>query len=82
MRDAATWAGKAQRGIWQNADDPGSIMVFEVWKSMPELEKYLRSPLYKRMLEIIEMSSDKPEIRFVDCETALGLEWLQKVIVA
>ena len=69
-------------GIWVNADDPGSILVFEIWKNMAELEKYVQSAFYKRMLEVIEMSSEKPEIRFSDCETALGLEWLEKVIVA
>jgi len=69
-------------GVWQNADDPNSIMVLEIWKNMPELEKYLQSSHYKRMIEVIEMSAEKPEIRFIDSEMALGLEWLEKIIVA
>ncbi len=69
-------------GIWQNTDDPASLMVFEVWKSLTSLEKYLQSAQYKRMIEVIEMSAEKPEIRFVDSESDFGLEWLEKVIVA
>lgn len=66
---------------WQNLDDPEKFMVMEVWNSRNELEQYMRSPLFRRMLAVFEMCAEKPQVRYVECDKVSGLEMIEEVLL-
>ncbi|MDR2549930.1 MAG: hypothetical protein LBD10_07015 [Desulfobulbus sp.] len=55
-----------------------TICYTERWRSWEALEQHLRSPLYSRVLEAMEMSRTPPEITFFAVQTIGGLEVVER----
>lgn len=53
-------------------------MIEELWKSNEDLENHLRSDDYLRVLLVIEMALEKPEIRFDSISCSTGFETIEK----
>jgi quinol monooxygenase YgiN len=70
--------GCLQSDIW-NKSDSKEIIVFEMWRSRAELENHISSPLYHYMLSALDMSSEKPVIRFSECKNMQGMEMIEKI---
>lgn len=66
---------------WQNPEDHEMLMVSETWETQADLENYIKSPLYRRMLEVFEMCSEKPEIQFVECNLCQGIELIEHILM-
>lgn len=71
--------GCKQCSLWHN-EDSSEIMVIELWETKGEMEMYIISPLYLRMLEALELSAEKPLIRFCDCINLRGLDLVEEVM--
>jgi len=50
----------------------------ERWRSREALERHLRSPLYCRVLEAMELSRQPPEVEFFAVQDIGGLELVEK----
>jgi len=56
-----------------------SICYMERWLTRQALEKHLRSALYSRVLEAMELSSILPRIEFFEAREVGGLDFLEQV---
>jgi quinol monooxygenase YgiN len=50
--------------LYQDVNDPKALTLFEEWKSREDLDHHLRSNDYRKILALMELSSEPPEIRF------------------
>jgi quinol monooxygenase YgiN len=50
------------------------IVYAEQWKSKDAIYEHIRSPLYRRILAIIELSTKAPEVSFYFISHAMGME--------
>ncbi len=66
--------------IYQDAQEENVVMVDELWKSQEEHERYLRSADYRNVLLVVEMASEKPEIKFHEIVGSSGLETIERAI--
>ncbi len=57
--------------IYQDVNDPNTLTLFEEWKTREDLDRHLRSNDYRKILALMELSSEPPEIRF-DSVSHLG----------
>jgi quinol monooxygenase YgiN len=64
--------------IYQDTQDVCVIMVEELWKDRETLDRHLRSNDYRRVLLVVEMALEKPEIRFDEVAHSTGLETIEK----
>lgn len=64
---------------WHNKET-SEVMVMEQWETKGEMDNYITSPLYLRMLEALELSAEKPFIQFCDCENPRGLDLVEEVM--
>ena len=64
--------------LYQCIEDDHTIMIEELWKSNEDLEHHLRSDDYLRVLLVIEMALEKPEIRFDFISCSTGVETIEK----
>ena len=64
--------------IYQDTQDKQVVMVEEFWKSQEELDRHLRSVEYRTVLLVVEMASEKPEIRFSEISHSTGVETIEK----
>jgi quinol monooxygenase YgiN len=64
--------------IYHDAQEKNVIMVDELWRTQEEHDRHLRSAEYRNVLLVVEMASEKPEIKFSEFSTSTGVETIEK----
>lgn len=64
--------------IYHDIQEKHSIMIEEFWRSQEELDLHLSSSEYRKILLVMEMAHEKPEIRFSACSNPTGIETIEK----
>lgn len=68
--------------ISREVDKRNTIIYWEEWQTRQDLERHIHSPKYRQLLEIIELSAQKPEIKFLTITNIEGLEVVETVRIA
>jgi quinol monooxygenase YgiN len=66
-------------GIYEEHDEEQSLLYVELWRSLEELERHIRSSNYARILEAMELSALLPEISFFESKETDGLALIEKI---
>jgi quinol monooxygenase YgiN len=64
--------------ICEDALENNIIQFEEMWRSEEELERYIRSDRYRKVLLVLEMALKQPEIRFHTISSSTGIETIEK----
>ncbi len=64
--------------IYRDADSDHTIVYEDEWSSIFEMQSYLRSGEYGKLLLVIEMALQPPEIRFDTVTHTAGMEIIEK----
>ncbi len=64
--------------IYQDVEVEPVIMLEQLWKSKEDLERHLRSEEFRKVLLVVEMSLEPPEIRFDEISRTTGMETIEK----
>ena len=70
--------GCISMALYQDTDDPDNMMLLQEWKDWSSLENQIRSDSYRNILELIELSSEQPEIKFSSISSTKGMEVIEK----
>jgi len=65
--------------LYRGVEDVRAIMFEELWVNDEDLERHLRSEKYRKILLVVEMAEETPEIRFDTISGSTGLETVQRV---
>jgi quinol monooxygenase YgiN len=68
--------------LTQDVDKRNTITYSEEWQSREDLERHIRSPQYRQLLEIIELSAQEPEITFQTIAKTEGLEVVEAIRIS
>jgi quinol monooxygenase YgiN len=60
--------------IYQDLLDPGVLLFEEWWKTRADLDRHLRSNLYRRVILVMEMAIEYPVVRFSEIIKTTGME--------
>jgi quinol monooxygenase YgiN len=71
--------GCAACDIYEEQGPEPAVVFVERWESDSALEAHLRSDIFRRILGAIELSSDKPEIRFEHVSASEGIELIERL---
>ena len=63
--------------LYRGVDDVRAIMLEERWAGDEFLQQHLRSDAYQRILMVIEMAEEPPEIRFDTILASTGVEFIE-----
>lgn len=63
--------------IYRGVDDVRAIMVEELWSNDEDIMHHLNSDVYRRVLLVIEMAEEPPEIRFDIIAGTSGVETIE-----
>mgnify|MGYP001819635596 CR=1 FL=1 len=63
--------------IYRGVDEVRAIMVEELWQNREGIMNHLQSAAYRRVLLVIEMSEEPPEIRFDTITDSSGVETIE-----
>jgi len=64
--------------LYQCIEEEHVMMMEELWQSNEDLERHLRSDDYLKVLLVVEMALEKPEIRFNSISCSTGVETIEK----
>ena len=59
---------------YQDIENETRLCLIEEWKSRSDLERHIRSDGYRKLIELMEMSADNPELLFHSISKTEGLE--------
>ena len=65
--------------LYQDTNDPDSMVLLEEWKDWESLERHIRSESYRNILELMELSSKQPEIQLNTISSIKGMEHIEKI---
>lgn len=64
--------------VYRGVEDVRAIMLEELWMSDEDLQRHLRSEKYRKVLLVVEMASEPPEIRFDAIARSTGVETIEE----
>ncbi len=64
--------------IYHGVDEVRAIMIEELWTSEEDILHHLRSEAYRRVLLVVEMAEEPPEIWFDTISHSSGVETIEK----
>ncbi len=65
--------------VYRNGQEDNVLMFEQLWSNEADLESYLRSDDYQKVLLLLEMAMQEPEIRFDTIKSSTGIETIQRV---
>lgn len=71
--------GCISMAFYQDTNHPGSMMILEEWKDWRSIENHIRSDSYRSILELMELSSEQPEIKFCSVSNTKGIEVIERL---
>ena len=64
--------------LYQDVEVKPEFMLEQLRKSGEDLERHLRSEEFRKLLLVVEMSLEPPEIRFEEVSRSSGVETIEK----
>jgi quinol monooxygenase YgiN len=65
-------------GVYRSIENESVVLVEQFWNSHEDMLYHLRSEDYQKLLLVIEMAMNKPEIQFNSIMSTTGVETIQK----
>ncbi len=71
--------GCISMAFYQDTNHPETMMLLEEWEDWSSIEIHIQSDSYHSILELMELSSKQPEIKFRSFSDTKGLELIEKL---
>jgi quinol monooxygenase YgiN len=65
--------------LYQDAEDAKYVSFVQEWESREALNDHIRSDDYRKILAVMELASEKPEIKFIEALKTHGMELIEEV---
>jgi quinol monooxygenase YgiN len=66
------------RWLYRGVEDGRAILLEELWMSDEDVQRHLRSEKYGKVLLVVEMAAEPPEIRFDAIAHSTGVETIEQ----
>ena len=64
--------------IYRGVEDVRAIMIEELWMNDEDMKHHLRSDEYRKILLVVEMAAEPPEVRFDVIAHSSGVETIEQ----
>ncbi len=78
VRETRIQAGCLSSWLYHDEDEEAVLVCEQVWKNQDDLNLYLRSEDYRRLLLVMELAGEPPEIKFQTISETAGIEVIEK----
>jgi quinol monooxygenase YgiN len=72
-------AGCLRCELHENLETPGTFTFVEEWATLAHFERHLRSELYRRLLIVMELAVEPPDVRFRVVTDCMSMEAIHAV---
>ena len=75
-----TQSGCISYHFYQDIEDKNAFILIGEWKTQEELDLHLRTSIFKKLLMVMELSKEVPEIKFNTISHAAGIEVVERAL--
>ena len=65
--------------LYSETEDSDSLVLMEQWTSQEGLERHIRSDDFRKILAMLELARERPEIKFVKVSNTAGMELIKEL---
>ncbi len=84
LRSAAAAAhlehGCRSSRIYRDAGHSGGVLLVEEWETPHDLERHIRTPVFRRVLAVLELSRTPPDVLYVESARLRSIDWVGEVL--
>lgn len=62
--------------LYECAEKEGRILFSVAWRNREEMERHIRSGTFRRILSVVELASEAPEVCFETISETRGMEYV------
>jgi quinol monooxygenase YgiN len=62
---------------YEEGKKEGTVLYVEKWATKEALHRHIRSDLYQRLISVMELAVESPEIRFHEVSQSMGMELVE-----
>ncbi len=78
VRETMIKPGCLSSRLYHDENEETVFMCEQIWRNQDDLNLYLRSEDCRRMLLVMELASEQPEIKFQTISETAGIEVIEK----
>jgi quinol monooxygenase YgiN len=65
--------------LYQDVEDENLMFLVQEWESRDALETHIRSKDYRKILAVMELANEPPDIQFVEALKTDGMELIDEI---
>jgi len=66
--------------FYQDIEDENAFILVGEWKTQEDLEEHLRTSIFKKLLMVMDLSKESPEIKFNTILYTAGIEIVKRAL--
>jgi len=66
--------------LYEDVEDRNTFILVEEWKTQDDLERHIRTDNHRRILALMDLLSEQPELRFNTVSHTSGMELIEDVL--
>ena len=68
--------------LYSETDNDDALLLLQKWRSQEDLDRFIRSRDFKRILAVMDLANKPPEISFNTISSEAGMEIVEKLRLA
>ena len=68
--------------LYEDVEDRNTLVLVEEWKTQKDLESHLHTDNQRRMLALMDLLSEQPELQFNTVSHTAGMDLIERVLKA
>ena len=66
--------------LYEDVEDKNTFILVEEWKTQNDLERHIRTDSQRRILALMDLLSEQPELQFNTVSQTAGMELIEDVL--
>jgi quinol monooxygenase YgiN len=66
--------------LYEDAEDTNAFVLLEEWATQKDLDSHIRTDNQRRLLALMDLMSEQPELRFNTVTHTAGLDLIENVL--
>ena len=65
--------------LYSDVDNDDELLLIEEWEAIPDLERHVASDEFRKIMAIMDMAIEPPEVSFNTVSSIMGFELVEKI---
>lgn len=80
LEPARVERGCLSYGLYEDVENPDAFVLLEKWATQEDIERHISKDNQRRILALMDILSEQPELRFHTVSHTAGIDLIEKVL--